>query len=343
MVPYILLLVVVVAIATVLLVTHYASQPTSLSGTSSQSPPSSAYVEGSSQAEENPTSGWFLSEGKAYYKGRDGSLYTGSHVIDRAECLFLEDGSLSDGWALIGSVRYHFSQGVLSKGTQVIDGITCFINDDGTMFVGWYDDEKTGTTHYYDFHTGASYRGWKDIDGKRYYFYEDGSLARSTTVDGITIGADGVAADSGGESSTPKQPVRPSINLTEELAGKLDQILDQYGRSPQNIYDYVHDHYTYKWAEEKSVEENALHILKYGTGSCYNFASLTYLLFDRAGYDVYYVTGKGWQRGDYHCWILANFDGGWYYVDSLYVRSGKLTADELTEKGYKWDKDAYPS
>ena len=84
-------------------------------------------------------------------------------------------------------------------------------------------------------------------------------------------------------------------------------------------------------------------MLDYGTGSCYNFAALTYLLFQRAGYDVYYVTGKGWQPGDYHCWILANFDGGWYYVDSLYVRSAKLTAAELTAKGYEWDKSELPS
>ena len=83
--------------------------------------------------------------------------------------------------------------------------------------------------------------------------------------------------------------------------------------------------------------------LLYTSGSCYNFAALTYLLFQRAGYDVYYVTGLGWQHGTYHCWILANFDGGWYYVDSLYVRSAKLTADELTKKGYKWDQNAFPS
>ena len=53
--------------------------------------------------------------------------------------------------------------------------------------------------------------------------------------------------------------------------------------------------------------------------------------------------GLGWQHGTYHCWILANFDGGWYYVDSLYVRSAKMTAAEMEKKGYQWDKDAYPS
>ena len=303
---------------------------------------------------ETAEGSWSVVNEKAYYRGADGELSIGSREIDGTTYRFLEDGSLSDGWVTIDSVRYHFRAGVLSKGTQVIDGKTCFINPDGTMFVGWYEDERTGDTHYYDFETGASYRGWHDIDGKRYYFYADGALARSTIVDGVSIDADGVAdadamppEDNSGQPTskptTPSVPPKPSITLTEDLARRLDDILDQYGRTPQNIYDYVHDHYTYKWAAEKSVEENALHMLNYGTGSCYNFAALTYLLFQRAGYDVYYVTGLGWQNGTYHCWNLVNFDGGWYYVDSLYVRSAKLTADDLTKKGYKWDKDAFPS
>lgn len=130
---------------------------------------------------------------------------------------------------------------------------------------------------------------------------------------------------------------------TEELNVLLDQILAKYGSSPRDIYDYVHDHFKYKYTRERSMVENALHLLEYGTGSCYNFAALTYYLFQRAGYEVYYVTGIGWQNNSYHCWVLAYFDEGWYYVDSLYVRSAKLTADDLRRIGYKWDEDAYPS
>lgn len=295
---------------------------------------------------------WTLSGGKAYYRGMDGAVYTGEHEIDGELCRFAQDGSLTDGWATVGTVRYHYSDGVLSRGTQVIDGITRYINEDGTMYVGWYEGETSGNTYYYDYQTGGCYRGWHEIDGKRYYFYESGALARSTAVDGVSIGADGVAVGqasgtttvagnaSGGTTQTP---IKPDGNVSAEMERRLDNILNQYGRTPLDIYNYVHDHFTYKWAAEQSLEENAAHMLDYGTGSCYNFAALTYLLFQRAGYDVYYVTGKGWQPGDYHCWILANFDGGWYYVDSLYTRSAKLTAAELTEKGYEWDQSAFPS
>lgn len=154
------------------------------------------------------------------------------------------------------------------------------------------------------------------------------------------------------ESTVPSQPTtteptEPALTepepATEELNVLLDQILAKYGSSPRDIYDYVHDHYKYKYTKERSTVENALHLLEYGTGSCYNFAALTYYLFQRAGYEVYYVTGIGWQHNSYHCWVLAYFDGGWYYVDSLYVRSAKLTADDLRRIGYKWDEDAYPS
>ncbi len=143
--------------------------------------------------------------------------------------------------------------------------------------------------------------------------------------------------------TNPTDPTTPTEPASDELNAKLDQILAKYGSSPRDIYDYVHDHFKYKYTREKSMVENALHLLEYGTGSCYNFASLTYYLFQRAGYEVYYVTGIGWQNNSYHCWILAYFDDGWYFVDSLYVRSAKLTADDLRRIGYSWDEDAYPS
>ncbi len=294
---------------------------------------------------------WVVEGEQAFYLDGSGNPFTGTHTIDGAEYTFAQDGSLLNGWVTVGNIRYHFADGALSKGTQVIDGVTRYINADGTMFVGWYDNDKTGNRYYYDFDTGASYRGWKEIEGKNYYFHPDGTLARSTTVDGVAIDAEGVAAGrpsgttstSSSTSPATRPPAKPDATVPAELGSKLDSILATYGDSPQNIYDYVHGNFSYKYAPEGSIAENAQHMLDYGTGSCYNFASLTYLLFQRAGYDVYYVTGKGWQPGDYHCWILAYFDGGWYYVDSLYTRSAKLTAEQLETKGYEWDKSAYPS
>ena len=163
------------------------------------------------------------------------------------------------------------------------------------------------------------------------------TTAATTTV---VAAPTSTTAPSAGPSTTAN--TKPTVTDAALLA-RLDDILATHGSTPLDIYNYVHDNFKYKSAPEKSIAENAQHLLDRKTGSCYHFAALTYLLFQRAGYDVYYVTGLGWQHGTYHCWILANFDGGWYYVDSLYVRSAKLTAADLTRIGYKWDADQFPS
>ena len=40
---------------------------------------------------------------------------------------------------------------------------------------------------------------------------------------------------------------------------------------------------------------------------------------------------------------MAYFDGGWYFIDSVYVRSAKLTQADLLRIGYKWDESQYPA
>ena len=51
------------------------------------------------------------------------------------------------------------------------------------------DDQKW---YWLDKVTGIMFAGdWKQIDGKWYYFYTDGTMAVNTTIDGYTIGSDG--------------------------------------------------------------------------------------------------------------------------------------------------------
>ncbi len=309
------------------------------------------------------TEGWFLHNQCAYYGTADGNIYTGEQTIDEKGYVFSEDGKLQNGWIQIGNLRYHFKDGVMSKGTTEIDGKTCYLNSDGSMFVGWYD-AANGYRMYYDIETGDMFIGWHEIDGKHYCFDAAGFLYTDTTADGVWVDSTGAADEEAYQRLVANAPIITTTTTTANtntdtqttikttnsnpvdltaLNSKLDAILNKYGRTPRNIYDYVHDNYTYKHAKEGSIEENALYLLENGTGSCYHFASLTYMLFERAGYETRYVTGLGWQNHTYHCWIMANFDGGWYFVDSLYVRSAKLTASDLKRIGYEWDESAYPS
>ena len=62
---------------------------------------------------------------------------------------------------------------------------------DGEPVKGWLSNEQKW--YWLDKTTGKMFSGgWKQIDGKQYYFYADGSMAVSTKVDGYMIGADGV-------------------------------------------------------------------------------------------------------------------------------------------------------
>ena len=60
----------------------------------------------------------------------------------------------------------------------------------GALVKGWLSNDQKW--YWLDKNTGKMFSGgWKQIDGKQYYFYADGSMAVNTTVDGKTIGADG--------------------------------------------------------------------------------------------------------------------------------------------------------
>ena len=60
----------------------------------------------------------------------------------------------------------------------------------GEPVKGWLSENQKW--YWLDKVTGVMFAGgWKQIDGKWYYFYIDGSMAVNTTIDGYTIGSDG--------------------------------------------------------------------------------------------------------------------------------------------------------
>lgn len=128
-----------------------------------------------------------------------------------------------------------------------------------------------------------------------------------------------------------------------ELYAELASIISANGSDYKSVYDYVHDNKTYRsMAEGESIEQMAYKTLKSRSVSCYYFAAFTYLLMQEAGYEVEFVRGLGWQTGTEHCWIMFKEADGWYFMDSLYVRSAKLTAADCREIGYKWNPDIHP-
>ena len=130
--------------------------------------------------------------------------------------------------------------------------------------------------------------------------------------------------------------------LTEEerneLYDGLRNIISDNGSDYVDVYNYVQENKTYRSMDEGvSIEQMAYKTLTSKSVSCYYFAAFTYLLMKQAGYEVEFVRGLGWQNGTEHCWIMFKDTDGWYFMDSLYVRSSKLTTKQCKDIGYKWN------
>ena len=141
-------------------------------------------------------------------------------------------------------------------------------------------------------------------------------------------------------------PLQGGLTADErvQLYDGLQTIISENGSNYKDIYNYVHDNRTYRsMSEGKSIEEMAYTTLKNKSVSCYYFAAFTYLLMKQAGYEVEFVRGLGWQNGTEHCWIMFKEKDGWYFMDSLYVRSAKLTTAECQQIGYKWNPEVHPA
>ncbi|MBR3778974.1 MAG: SH3 domain-containing protein [Clostridia bacterium] len=158
----------------------------------------------------------------------------------------------------------------------------------------------------------------------------------------------GMTTATGTVSNYPDSSVPPlQGGLTdaerEELYSGLRNIISDNGSDYVDVYNYVHDNKTYRSMDEgESIEQMAYKTLKSKSVSCYYFAAFTYLLMKQAGYEVEFVRGLGWQNGTEHCWIMFKEADGWYFMDSLYVRSSKLTTKQCKDIGYKWNPHVHP-
>ena len=116
---------------------------------------------------------------------------------DAGQYLYYKDGKALTGWQTIGGKVYCFDSngGAFASGwKQNSKGEWLFLSSNGSAVTGWKDIGANGNSKtYYFTKDGLMVSGkWLEIDGKWYYFYSDGSLARSTKIDGYEVDADGV-------------------------------------------------------------------------------------------------------------------------------------------------------
>ena len=188
-----------------------ASESTNSSGSESTSSSTSEEF-GSQDADDTLDSepqskfqtGWVVENGKKYYY-ENGSIVTGSHIIDGVTYNFEEDGSLKTGelywdwqydggklryidpvtlelktsdWVQLGNVKYYFDENGLSvKGGQRIGDAAYNFNEDFTLRTGelyWDWAYDGGRLRYIDPNTLDLKKGWLLLNGIGYYFDSNG-------------------------------------------------------------------------------------------------------------------------------------------------------------------------
>ena len=154
--------------------------------------------------------GWRTIDGKAYFFNPDGSLNTTNGIItvnSKKYYLDPESNARKTGWVTYHGRRYYFDPKTKTavKGWKKIDGEYYYFNskyylltdrwisknyhvdENGKRQYGWITVD--GKTYYLNPKTGKKVKGLKRIDGKRYYFQSDGSLATTSgflEIDGET-------------------------------------------------------------------------------------------------------------------------------------------------------------
>ncbi|SFD41058.1 leucine-rich repeat domain-containing protein [Clostridium uliginosum] len=145
-------------------------------------------------------------DGKAYRFSEDGSLKTGWDQVDGKWHYYDKAGStLKNAWKLINGKWYYFNEKEeMQTGLVTIKSNKYYLNENGEMFTGWKVID--GKSYFFDGY-GVMKHGWLEIgdekyyfddngvmaagqevviDGKKYKFYAEGTLAKNMWVDNYT-------------------------------------------------------------------------------------------------------------------------------------------------------------
>ena len=159
--------------------------------------------------------GWQKIGDKMYFFDDEGNMVTGWLDRGAGNVHYMSpEGPMVIGWLELDGNWYYFEtdQGCMLTGWQKIDDKMYYLNDDGSMVTGWLDHgsgnihylspdngemavgwlELDGNWYYFEKDQGCMVTGWQKIDGKDYFFYDDGTMARDTTIEGYYLNGSGV-------------------------------------------------------------------------------------------------------------------------------------------------------
>ncbi len=128
--------------------------------------------------------------------------------------------------------------------------------------------------------------------------------------------------------------------------------MEHNGSGLRDIYEYIRDNYTYFYRDKADLTTMACRMFNTGSGACWDYAAITYLMLDRAGYNCQIVVGKGYYASE-HNWVIIEVEPGvWRHMDT--ERTGieaYLVTDDVLDSWnmqwdgvrYEWNKSDYPS
>lgn len=271
-------------------------------------------------------SGFATSNGKdKIYLNKYGEMQTGYTYINGSYYFFDLNGIMKTGVQTIDGKKYYFTQdGSSAKGFLTVNGKKMYFADDGSYFTGTV---KNGNDEYY-YIDSLPFTGWQYAKTQSYY-YKDGKKYKNTKMGYFTF-------DGSGNASV-------SVLNNETFDVYIRQILKNNGSSPNDIYNYVHNNFRYKYYDKISPKDMAIRILKNGRGACYDYAYLTHYLLEAAGYENKVIVGGSFNpaNGNEHDWILYKENGVWRYMDTQRGRFNK-TADQMRSDGYRWNESGLP-
>ncbi|MCD7825965.1 MAG: hypothetical protein LUH14_08400 [Clostridiaceae bacterium] len=207
----------------------------------------------------------------------------------------------------------------------------------------------------------------KTYNFKKYVSAEDerdGKVAFTVDTSGINWKKDGVykirfsAKDKAGNVGTAWAKVQVYVPGTaESIADTVLKSITKKSASDEKkaraIYKYVKGHGVYvDNGTHKDWRTVAVNGIRYRSGDCYTFYSMTRLLLTRAGIPNIQITRYPSYEGYHHWWNLVYVEGGWYHLDTTPRRTAAtfclITDAQLSGwKGgssstFRFQTNAYP-
>lgn len=146
------------------------------------------------QSEASSSNGWQRVDGKWRYRDGSGDVLKNQWWFDKNTGInyyLKENGDRATGWLNSNNNWYYFNEnGEMKTGWINVNKNWYYLNMSGAMKMGWLEDSNENW--YYLDGSGAMKTGWiENSDGKWYYLDSTGKMIKNSTINEVTVGADG--------------------------------------------------------------------------------------------------------------------------------------------------------